>query len=96
MAMGITSFLHPRVRCLVRGSACDPRAVQLQTSHLDYNTPCETPGAVTSAGSEVTAFPFLPLQGGRSHFIRALELQKISMSSRMCHPQKQPLLGQRQ
>lgn len=31
MAVGITA-LHP---CLGWGNACDPRAVQLQTSHLD-------------------------------------------------------------
>lgn len=63
--MGITSFLHPRVRCLAWGNACDPRA--LQTSHPDYNTPCKIPGTMTSAGFEAVAFPFLPLQRRRSH-----------------------------
>lgn len=52
MASGITS-LHPR---LGWGSACDPRAVQLQH--------CEIQG--TSAGFEGVAFPFLTLQRGRS------------------------------
>lgn len=57
MAVGITSL--PR---LGWGNACDPRAVQLQTSHLDDTS--EIQG--TSAGFEGVAFPFLTLQRGRS------------------------------
>lgn len=57
MAVGITS-LHP---CLGWGNACDPRAVQLQTSHLT-----SLRNSRASAGFEVTALPLLPQQRGRS------------------------------
>lgn len=91
MAMGITCSCT-----LVPVVWFGAMPVQLQTSQLDYNTPCKIPRTVTSAGFEVVAFQFLPLQRGRSHLLRALEFQEVSLSSRMCHPQDEPLLGQRQ